>query len=214
MNIKTILFDMDGIVVDSEKLHIEAFEITLAKYGIKISDEAMLEFVGRSDEAFFEYIYNEVDNSHTEEEMLEEKHKQYDIVSKNLQYIKGVDKFIDLVKDKGLKTALVTSSAKLTVAKADKILDHTQFFEAIVAEEDTNRHKPFPEPYLLGLERTKSDPNTTLVIEDSINGIKAGKAAGCTVVGMTTSFGKDRLIEAGADMAFDNYEELAKWLFE
>ena len=61
---------MDGIVVDSEKLHIEAFEITLAKYGIKISDEAMLEFVGRSDESFFEYIYNEVSNKHTEEEML------------------------------------------------------------------------------------------------------------------------------------------------
>lgn len=204
---------MDGIVVDSEKLHIEAFEITLAKYGIKISDEAMLEFVGRSDESFFEYIYNEVSNKHTEEEMLAEKHRQYDIISKNLQYIKGVDKFIDIVKDKGLKTALVTSSAKLTVAKADRALDHTQHFDAIVAEEDTNRHKPNPEPYLLGLERTKSEPSTTLVIEDSINGIKAGKAAGCTVVGMTTSFGKDRLLEAGADMAFDTYEELAEWLF-
>lgn len=213
MNIKTILFDMDGIVVDSEKLHIKAFEITLAKYGIKISDEVILEFVGRSDESFFEYIYNEVSNKHTEEEMLEEKHKQYDSISKNLQYIKGVEDFINLVKAKGLKRAMVTSSAKLTVAKADRVLDHIMHFDTVVAEEDTNRHKPFPEPYLLGLERTKSDPKTTLVIEDSINGIKAGKAADCIVVGMTTSFGKDRLLEAGADMAFDTYEELAEWLF-
>lgn len=213
MNINTILFDMDGIVVDSERLHIEAFEVALNKFGIKVSDEVMLEFVGRSDEAFFEYIYNNVSNKHTEEEMLAEKHKQYDIISKNLQYIEGVEDFINKVKAKELKTALVTSSAKLTVAQADRILDHIKYFDAVVAEEDTRKHKPNPEPYLLGLEKTNSDADTTLVIEDSINGIKAGKAAGCTVVGMTTSFDKDRLLKAGADFAFDSYKELAKHIF-
>lgn len=214
MNIKTILFDMDGIIIDSEKLHIKSTDLALKNFGIEIAEEKIVEFVGRSDESFFEYIYNEVDNSNSEEDMLKEKARHYDIIVKDLQYIDGFESFIDKVKTNSITTGMVTSSTYIAIGKADKILDHMKHFDIIVAEEDTNKHKPFPEPYLLGLEKTKAVAGNTLVIEDSINGIKSGKEAGCIVAGLTTSFNKEILLEAGADMVFDTYEELAEHIFK
>ncbi len=213
MKIETILFDMDGIVIDSERLHLEAMELALQTFDIEISQEELIEFVGRSDESFFHYIYDEVDNQNSFEDMLNEKNRQYEILINNIQYINGFEEFILQVKERKIKTALVTSSTEYTVNKTDKLLNHAQFFDSIVFEEKTTRHKPNPDPYLLGLAETNSIGNSSLVIEDSINGIISGKAAGCIVAGLTTSFSKDRLLDAGADYVFDSYEELAQYLF-
>ncbi len=211
-NIQTILFDMDGVVVDSEKLHLQAMELALKTFGIEISQEQLLEFVGRSDEAFFLYIYNEVSQVAAINTMLEEKNKQFDILHNNLQFVDGFSNFISKVHLRKLKTALVTSSSQYSVGRANEILNHTKLFDVVVCEESTKRHKPNPEPYLLGLEKTNSKASGTLVIEDSINGIIAGKAARCTVIGLTTSFGKDRLLDVGADYVADSYEEIATLL--
>lgn len=213
MKIETILFDMDGIVIDSERLHLEAMELALQTFDIEISQEELIEFVGRSDESFFHYIYDEVDNQNSFEDMLNEKNRQYEILINNIQYINGFEEFILQVKERKIKTALVTSSTEYTVNKTDKLLNHAQFFDSIVFEEKTTRHKPNPDPYLLGLAETNSIGNSSLVIEDSINGIISGKDAGCIVAGLTTSFSKDRLLDAGADYVFDSYEELAQYLF-
>lgn len=76
------------------------------------------------------------------------------------------------------------------------------------------KHKPHPEPYLLALERTGADRQSTFIIEDSINGILAGKAAGCTVAGLTTSLDADTLEQAGADYVVRSYAALRKKISE
>lgn len=213
MKIETILFDMDGIVVDSERLHLEAMDLALQTFHIKISQEELLEFVGRSDEAFFQYVFDTISNQHSVQIMQEEKNKQFSILHNDLQFIDGFEKFISEVHSRKLKTALVTSSSEYSVGSANEILDHTKLFDTIVFEERTTKHKPNPDPYLLALKETKTKSIAALVIEDSINGIKAGTAAGCITVGLTTSFGKARLLDAGADYVFDSYDDLARFLW-
>jgi len=78
--------------------------------------------------------------------------------------------------------ALVTSSTAQTVQKVDRVLSFTRLFDLVITADDTTKHKPGPEPYLLALERTRSGNDTTIIIEDSINGIIAGKAAGKMVI--------------------------------
>lgn len=91
----------------------------------------------------------------------------------------------------------MTSSSNETLEMVSEIFPFQNYFDIVVCEEDTTEHKPKAAPYLLGLERTGGrKKKTTLVIEDSVNGIKAGKAAGCIVFGLTTSLPREVLIEA------------------
>lgn len=209
MKLKTILFDMDGIVIDSEKLHLQAMGMALDSFRIDYPDFILNDFVGRSDESFFEYVHEKINNSVSIDTLLNEKNKHFELLLQELEFVEGFPKFMSQVKEMGLKTALVTSSSQYSVDKANKLLDYIHFFDFVACEESTTKHKPHPAPYLLALENTKSDPSSSLVIEDSINGIMSGKAAGCIVAALTTSFASEVLLQAGADYVFDNYDQLA-----
>ena len=206
--IKTVLFDMDGVVIDSEKLHLRAMGLTLEKHGIDYTQSFLNKFVGRSDESFFQYVYENMDDSHSVDQLLKEKNDYFENLLKELRYVEGFTDFIQAVKTKRLQTALVTSSSRFTVRTVDKLLNLTPFFDVVVAEEDTLKHKPNPEPYLLALKRLNAEKESALVIEDSINGILSGKAAGCKVAGLTNSFDADTLLDAGADLVIDHFSEL------
>lgn len=208
LQLKTILFDMDGVVIDSEKLHLHAMGLTLEQHGIEYSQTFLNDYVGRSDESFFRYVYENMDNTHPLEELLEEKNSFFEGLLNEMEYVKGFTDFIQKVKTMKLQTALVTSSSLFTVRKVDTLLNLTSFFDLIITEEDTQKHKPDPEPYLLALENLGADHRSTLIIEDSINGIVAGKAAGCRVAGLTTSFDAHTLQDAGADYIIDDFSEL------
>jgi beta-phosphoglucomutase-like phosphatase (HAD superfamily) len=82
-------------------------------------------------------------------------------------------------------------------------------FDLIITEVDTEKHKPDPAPYLKALEMLSSDPNSTIVIEDSPNGIISAKRAGCFVYGLTSSFSSEILIKAGADIIVNSYNDLS-----
>lgn len=201
---------MDGVVIDSEKLHLRALGLTLEQNGISFPKEMLNDFVGRSDHAFFEYAKEKLNNKIEIDRYTQQKDAIFDEISRDMQFITGFPDFMKVVKAKQIQTALVTSSTHHSVKYADTILHSSHFFDVIVAEEDTRKHKPNPEPYLLAIEKIKADKNSTIVIEDSINGVIAGKAAGCTVCGLTTSFDADTLIKAGADFVCKSYPEIEK----
>lgn len=213
LELKTILFDMDGVVIDSEKLHLRAMGLTLEQHGIKYSQSFLNDYVGRSDESFFRYVYENMDNTHSMEELLEEKNAFFEDLLKELKYVEGFTDFIQKVKSIKLQAGLVTSSSLFTVRKVDKLLNLTSFFDIVITEEDTQKHKPNPEPYLLALENLGADHRSTLIIEDSINGILAGKAAGCRVAGLTTSFDAATLQDAGADWVINSFSDLPPFTY-
>ena len=86
------------------------------------------------------------------------------------------------------------------------------FFSATVTREDIISGKPHPEPYLKATEKLGVVPANALVIEDSVNGVRSGKGAGCPVIAITTSFPRERLIEFQADYVVDSFAELERLL--
>ncbi|MEN6323775.1 MAG: HAD family phosphatase [Proteiniphilum sp.] len=204
-----IFFDMDGVVIDSEKLHLRALGLTLEKNGISFQNSILDGFVGRSDQSFFQYVYENIDDRIDIEDFLKQKNAHFESLMSEIQFVDGFTDFMRIVKDAKIKTALVTSSSKYTVQKVDKLLDFCRSFDIVITEEDTIKHKPHPDPYLLALERSVGDRKSTVIIEDSINGILAGKAAECIVYGLTTSFDVVTLKNVGVDFVYDSYKELA-----
>lgn len=210
MNIKTILFDFDGVVVDSENLHLRALGAVLTNHGISYPDDLLGQYVGRSDSAFYQYVIDNLNSNFELNYLLDQKNKIFEEIIHELKPIDGFLNFIDDVIINNVSRAIVTSSSRETLDMVSEIFPFHNYFDIVVCEEDTNEHKPKPAPYLLGLERTKGEKETTLVIEDSVNGIIAGKSAGCIVFGLTSSLPRKVLVEAGADMVFDSYEEIRK----
>lgn len=207
---KAILFDMDGVVIDSEKLHLRAMALSLNKHNISFDKSILNDYVGRSDESFFQFVFDNINSSIEVKVLMEDKNIFFEELLKDLQYVEGFTDFIQFVNAQKLKTALVTSSSKFTVNKVNELLNLSPHFEVIVAEEDTHKHKPHPDPYLLALQKLEADKKESLVLEDSINGIISGKEAGCMVVGLTTSFDTATLLDAGADFVVDSYNELVE----
>jgi len=206
---------MDGVVIDSEKLHLKALGLTLDNNGIAYPAAMLPGFTGKSDRSFFEYARDHLDAGGRVdiEKFLGEKDRLFDSLLPELCLVDGFEDFIRAVRERGLKTALVTSSSRWTVNKVDKLLGILKWFDVVIAEEDTEKHKPDPAPYLLAFEKTEADRDSTIIIEDSTIGITAGKAAGCKVYGLTTSFSKEVLTGAGANHVFDSYKALASTLF-
>lgn len=214
MLVKTIFFDLDGVVIDSEKLHLRALGLTLEKNGILFQHTILDGFVGRSDKSFFRYVHENIDNRIDIEDFLKQKDVLFEGLLTELQFVEGFTDFMRVVKDANIQTALVTSSSLQTVHKGDRLLHFLQSFDIVITEDDTTKHKPHPDPYLLALERSGADKEATIIVEDSINGIIAGKAAGCIVCGVTTSFDAATLKNAGADFVFDSYRELENSFFQ
>ena len=208
MDIESVFFDMDGVVIDSEMLHLRALGLTLEMRGISYDKAILDDFVGRSDRSFFQYVYQHLDDRIDIEDFLKEKDIHFGNLISELQFVEGFPEFMRAVKETKLQTALVTSSTSQTVRKVDAVLHFTHQFDLVITADDTSTHKPSPEPYLLALERTGSNKARTMIIEDSSYGIIAGKAAGCIVCGLTTSFDAAILKDAGADLTSDNYREL------
>lgn len=212
MHVKSVFFDLDGVVIDSEKLHLRALGLTLEKNGVSYDQGILDQFVGRSDNAFFRYVYDNLDDSIDLDDYLKQKDIHFENLLAELRFVDGFPEFMDAVKNAGLQTALVTSSTAQTVQKVDRVLSFTQLFELVITADDTSKHKPYPEPYLQALERIKAEKERTIIIEDSINGITAGKEAGCIVCGLTTSFDAATLMNAGADFVFDHYTGLQHFI--
>jgi len=212
MIIKTILFDFDGVVVDSERLHLKALGEVLHNHGISYPNDLLNDFVGKNDSLFYQYVIDNLNSSYELDYLLKQKNKIFDKIVRELQPIDGFLDFIDIVIQKNIPRAIVTSSSGETLKMVSEIFPFQNYIDIVVCEEDTTRHKPHPEPYLLALERTGGEKETTLIIEDSANGIKAGKSAGYIVFGLTTSLPRKPLLEAGADKVFDSYKEISDFI--
>ncbi|MAV59049.1 MAG: hypothetical protein CMG07_03750 [Candidatus Marinimicrobia bacterium] len=187
LEIKGILFDLDGTVIDSERLYQKA-EIKLFKeYGIDIPDEDWKIFRGCSEQNFYKISMKRY-NIKEQREIFIEKGRQYikKEFKSSLSYKNSFKDFYNYIKYK-YKLGLVTASPKHSFDYVDSILGITNYFKNVITNDDCKNSKPHPEPYLKMMYLLNLDPRETLIIEDSINGISSAKAAGANVVSITGS---------------------------
>ncbi|MDR0349120.1 MAG: HAD family phosphatase [Tannerella sp.] len=206
--IKTVFFDLDGVIIDSEPIHARAKKLTLDTYGIVYPDAVFDEFIGQTDEDFFKYVSEELDaRRHSFEQLLQKKNRLFIDLLPEMKFVDGFPNFFQNVKNRKLKTALVSSTSTYTLELTDNHFHIVRMFDLLVTAKDTVHHKPHPAPYLKALEALPASVEDTIVIEDSPNGIHSAKQAGCKVFALATSFKTEQL--AGADEICAGYAELS-----
>jgi HAD superfamily hydrolase (TIGR01509 family) len=196
--IKGILFDMDGVLVDSEEYICRAGIMMLGEYGIKALPEDFVPFTGMGENRYLGGVAEKYGLNADIEVMKARAYDIYDeIVKGKLTALPGAKEFILHCRSKDMKLALATSpdTVKMMINLREIGLA-AETFDAIVTGLDVVRRKPFPDIYLKAASELGLKPQNCLVVEDAVSGIRAGKTAGCRCLALTTSFGADELGEA------------------
>ena len=209
VGIDAILFDLDGVIVDSEAMHNAAVAAAVAAHGVTLPDALFDEFMGIPDEQLLGHI-NDVyfGGRFRVTDLLAEKQVAYLAVADQLQAIPGALEFIRAARPHFGGFAVATSSLRSNQVLAFDRFDLHDCFDAVVTAEDVEHTKPDPEPYRRAAERLGIPAAACVVIEDSVNGIRSSKDAGCRVIGLTTTYPAATLAAAGADAVCSTFEEI------
>lgn len=215
--IEAVLFDIDGTLCDSDPLHFCAFRELLQGFnyndGVPITEEFFIEKIaGKHNEELSRLLFPDLP--------LEEGLKYMDykeamfrrLAADKLQPVKGLKKLCKWIEQRSLKRGAVTNAPSENVELIISKLGLSNFFQSVVLANDCARAKPFPDPYLKGLEGVNASSNHTLVFEDSVSGIKAAVAAGLTVLGITTRNPEHLLVEAGAKFLIKDFDDNRLWV--
>lgn len=194
-----VIFDMDGVLVDSEPFIARAGCLMFAELGLNVHPEDFVPFVGAGENR---YLGGVAEKYGFPVDIVAAKRRTYEIyleiIKGQLTPLPGVHAFLDACRRAGKKTALATS-ADLVKAEGNlrEIGLPMSSFDAVVTGLDVEHKKPHPEIFLTAARRLKLAPCDCLVIEDAVNGVAAAKASGARCLALTTSFTRDQL--AGAD---------------
>lgn len=212
--VRALIFDMDGVITDSEGLHVEAEKRTCAHYGWDVPETEWVNFKGKTAQAIFGHLVaNFSDGSVPVDEAVARKTDTYlELARAGVPAVPGVVEFIAAARRRFERLALSTSSsAPVQRLVFDRFGLHS-YFDAVTTGDELTHGKPHPEAYLVATSRLGLAPAECLVIEDSASGIRSALAAGCDVVGITTSHPAAYLREVGAPRTVDSFAELSACL--
>ncbi len=202
---KAVLFDMDGVLVNSEPVIIEASLRTLRKYGVEAKETDFKEFTGMGDDLFIGGVARKYGVEYDPKMKAEAYEVYFEIIDELIGKFPSVLPLIALLKEKGYTLAVASASDLVKVKANLKALGASEDdFAAIITGSDVERKKPFPDIYLKAAAAIGADPSECIVIEDAISGTQAGVAAGMKVACVTTSFPAEPLWNAGASWVFDD----------
>jgi len=202
--LKAVIFDFDGVITDSEVLHLRAFNRSLVPFGVEITTKDYYQnYLGFSDfdcyKALIEHGLLKVDEPEIPE-IIKEKSRIYEQLARTEgRTIEGVHEFLKMLDGNHIPMAICSGSLLVEI---ELMLDEAKlrhFFTTIVSAEQVKQGKPHPEGFLLTLRKLNEicqspiAANECVVIEDSQWGLKAGKAAGMHVIAVTTSYDADQL---------------------
>ena len=209
--LKAVIFDFDGVITDSEILHLRAFNRVLAQYGIEITTKDYYKtYLGFTDFDCFRLLVDQGQLKISKQEiknLIEQKNQIFEELAKSEgRTIEGVHDFLKMLEQNGVPMAICSGAllAEIELILEDSGLRH--FFATIVSAEQVKKGKPNPEGFLLTLQRLNHSvipaqagiqnpilSDQCIVIEDSRWGLKAAKAAGMHAIAVTNSYDADEL---------------------
>jgi len=206
---KAILFDMDGVLTDTEPIILEAAIAGLKDYGVNAKPEDFTPFVGRGEDLYI----GSVAEKHGKKYILEMKKHVYDvylqILPSMIEPIPGVNELLKKLHDNNIKMAIATSADYIKMqANLEAINVPLEWFDAIITGENVTNKKPDPEIYIKAAKAINVNSEDCIVVEDAIHGVEAAKAAGCKCIAVASSFPKQELQDAGADITLDNFAQI------
>lgn len=197
---KAIIFDMNGVIINDERIHQESWRQYCQKHGFSLTeDEFKHQVFGRTEKEILEYLYKkEVTPEELEKDSNERVALSIQIFQPQLQIMEGLDTLLENLYQNNIPLAIATSSRNRYL---DFILDGLsirKYFKVIVTAQDITKGKPDPEIYLKTANQLNIDAKDCIVFEDTISGIKSAKAAGMKVIGVATTHSKEELESANS----------------
>ena len=205
-----VIFDMDGVLIDSGAHHRAAWAALLEDEGVASTDTAWRLTIGRPAEEAAALILGRTLAPEEARRLAERKRAHYTrLVARGVQAIPGVSAFVAELERLGVKRAVATSATRSDVQRLLGELGLRERFDVVVAADDVRWGKPNPEVYLRAAEGLGLRTAECLVFEDALVGVHAARNAGMRVIGVTTAHTGRELIEAGAERAIANFEGFA-----
>jgi beta-phosphoglucomutase len=204
-----VVFDLDGVIVDSHPIHKKAWRRFLASVGKNVS-ESDLDFIleGRRRRDILIHFLGQLSDS----EIQEYGNKKDDLFRQacaDLEPVAGSVEFIRKLEEAGLCIALATSASRQRARWTLERLNIAHYFDVLVTGDDVPESKPDPMIYRLAAERLSMSPQLLFAVEDSVGGVRSAKAAGLRCLGIAVGENIDPLLRAGADRVFPNLAELS-----
>lgn len=192
-----VIFDMDGVLFDSEPLHMRAWRMIMNPFGIEHDDLWFFQWIGFPDKNLASHLKEKDGLPLSIEEIVSRKWSHFrKIVWEELKPFPGVKEGLKQLRDKNVPLAVASSAAGFDVRNGLECTGLAGFFDAVVTAEDVKSHKPAPDSYLKAAAILGKAPEHAIALEDSIAGIQAAKTAGCTVLAIASSHSADQLKEA------------------
>jgi len=204
-----VIFDMDGVIVNNSEYHTQAWHAFCDKYAGPLTEEDFrLHILGRNNRDTLSYIFK---RDMTDEEINqygEEKESLYrELYTPHIKATPHLYDFLELLRKNNINTSIATSADRPNVDFVLNALDIREYFSSITDTSAVTHSKPDPEIYLAAAQTISYGPSRCIVIEDTVSGIRAGKAAGMKVIAITTTHGKEDLQEA--DFIIDDFDQLS-----
>ena len=214
-----LIFDMDGVIIDSNPFHKISWKNFLLRKGLPFSDELFDNVLsGKTGETSLRILIDPDLPNEKIKSYLHEIDSDFQQIFRNaghVESIPGLAAFLDSVRKAGIKTAMATSAPPGNVDLVMERLNLRGHFDVILDATDVTNGKPDPEIYLTVVKRLGFEKNRCVVFEDSLSGIQSALGAGLRVVGVTTTHTREELLEEGVTMVIDHFvdqplEEIVK----
>ncbi len=209
MTIRALVFDFDGLIIDSETPELEAWQETFRRYDCELTLEVWIDCVGRPPGSFdpCEHLGELYGGELDREAIREQTRSRTREIVFSQPALPGVENLLRAARQRGLKTGLASSSRHNWVEGHLERLGLLDCFDAIVCSEDTERHKPEPEPFLVVARALGVEPSEAIAFEDSAHGLTAANRAGMVAIAVPNPVTRHLHLEQ-AHLRLDSLDEL------
>lgn len=204
---QAVIFDMDGVLVDSGAQHRRAWRTLLDELG---ASPAHPEFwrltIGRPGEEAIPLLLGRAVKPSEARRLAQRKRDLYvELVERGLETVPGATAFVEALSRSGVPRAIGTSASRFDCERLLDEIGLRRHFDVIVTADDVRLGKPDPEVYIQAARRMRAAPSTCLVFEDSVVGIQAARRAGMRAIGVATAHTEEELRVAGAETAIADF---------
>lgn len=212
--VKAVIFDMDGLMFDTETIYYQSNQATADSIGLPFNYAFYEKYIGTSEKDFFNALHNE----HHDEKLVQlfiEKSKidiETALLAKPLPQKKGLRALLDYLKEKEIEMVVASSTEHRLVETLIQNADLSHYFSGIVGGDEVENSKPDPAIFLKALSKTKAEKAEALVLEDSLNGVRAAHAAGIPVIMVPDLLNPDREAQEKATAVLEDLTEVISYI--